>query len=233
MIESIEKQNVADIVYRKMLDMVIEGNWKEGDMIPSENDLCEAFSVSRNTIRQGIHRLSALGILTSRQGKGTFVQRIDAGFYMNLLVPAVFLGDKDSISVLEFMKAIQVECARIVCRNAKTEDIQKLAAYMEKMRTTKDYARYFEYDMGYHFYLAELTGNPLFIKCTDIATQLLHVYLQAIVEFHGSHRSIEQHQDCYEALLRRDVDCAARVMGEHYDMLLKRMSDWLDRKTND
>jgi len=230
MIQSIERQNIADIVYRKMLDMVIEGNWKEGDMIPSENELCEAFSVSRNTIRQGIHRLSALGILSSRQGKGTFVQKIDASFYLNLLVPAVFLGDNDSISVLEFMKSIQVESVRIVCRNAKTEDIAALMGYINKMKTTEDYAKYFEHDMAYHFYLAELTGNNLFIKSMDIATKLLHVYLQDIVAFHGSDRSIEQHEGCYKALLERDVDRAVKIMEEHYDMLLHRMEDWLKQK---
>lgn len=30
MIESIEKQNVVDIVFHKMLDMIIEGYWKQG-----------------------------------------------------------------------------------------------------------------------------------------------------------------------------------------------------------
>ena len=230
MIQSIKKQNIADIVYHKMLDMVIEGNWKQGEMIPSENELCEAFSVSRNAIRQGIHRLSALGILTSQQGKGTFVQKIDASFYLNLLVSAVFLGDKDSINVLEFMKSIQLESVRIVCRSASDKDIAALAGYIDKMKNTDDYTLYFERDMAYHFYLAELTKNSLFIKSMDIATQLLRVYLRDIVAFHGSERSIEQHEECYHALLARDVQRAVRVMEEHYDMLLSRMGDWLKDK---
>ena len=48
MIQPIEKKNVADEVFEKMLNMIIEGDWKKGEMIPSENELREAFSVSHS-----------------------------------------------------------------------------------------------------------------------------------------------------------------------------------------
>jgi GntR family transcriptional repressor for pyruvate dehydrogenase complex len=231
MIESIEKQNIADIVYHKMLDMIIEGYWKEGEMIPSENELCEAFSVSRNTIRQSVQRLSALGILRSRQGKGTYVEKIDMGFYLNLLVPALFLNEADSLSILEFMKSIQVECVRIVCRKATDEKLKVLEDYMNKMKTANDYDSYFNYDMEYHFYLAKITENRLFIKSMEIVEKLLHVYLRDIVAFHGSKMSIGQHEECYSAMMERDVKKAVEIMETHYDMLLERMSDWLANKS--
>lgn len=230
MIETIKKQSVSDLVYNKMLDMIIEGHWKQGTMIPSENELCDSFSVSRNTIRQAIHRLSALGILDSHQGKGTFVRNMDAGFYLNLLSQAVFLGDKDSLSILEFMKSIQVESTRIVCKTASDDEIVALADFIHKMKTTTNYEDFFESDIGYHVYLSELTGNNLFVKSMEIASVLLHVYLRDIVAFHGSDMSIDQHVKCYEALLSRDVDKAVKVMEEHYDMLLQRMRSWLKNK---
>ena len=233
MIESIEKQNVADIVYHKMLDMIIEGNWKQGEMIPSENDLCEAFSVSRNTIRQSVHRLSALGLLRSRQGKGTYVEKINTSFYLNLVAPAVFLSEGDSISVLEFMKSIQVECVRIVCRKASDDETVVLADYLNKMKAANDYDSYFAHDIGYHMYLAKLTGNHLFIKSMEIVEKLLHVYLRDIVAFHGSKMSIDQHGDCYDAILSHDSRKAAEIMEEHYDMLLERMQDWLSKNPDE
>ena len=114
MIQPIEKKNVADEVFEKMLNMIIEGDWKKGEMIPSENELREAFTVSRSTVRQAVQRLSALGIVRSRQGKGTYVEQVDTSFYLNLLIPSLMLSGGDSISILEFTKSIQVECVRIV-----------------------------------------------------------------------------------------------------------------------
>lgn len=232
MIQPIEKKNIADLVFEKMLDMIVEGSWKQGEMIPSENELREAFSVSRSTVRQAVQRLSALGIVRSRQGKGTYVERLDTGFYLNLLVPSLMLSGGDSISILEFTKSIQAECVRIVAQRASDDEIGKLAEYLEQMRCAGDYESYFHFDMGYHSYLAQLTGNPLFIKALEIVENLLHVYLRDIVAFHGSKMSMEQHMECFEALQARDTERAVRIMLEHYDMLLNRMKDWLKWQEN-
>ncbi len=46
---------------------------KEGDLIPSEPELCELFQVSRITVRKAIDGLVREGLLQRVQGKGTFV----------------------------------------------------------------------------------------------------------------------------------------------------------------
>ena len=77
---------------------------------------------------------------------------------------------------------------RIVSQCASDEEIARLSDYLEQMRFAGDYESYFHFDMGYHSYLAQLTGNPLFIKAIEIVENLLHVYLRDIVAFHGSKR---------------------------------------------
>ncbi len=49
------------------------GNWKGGQKIPSEQELCKMFDVSRNTVRKAISDLIEEGILYIEHGKGTFV----------------------------------------------------------------------------------------------------------------------------------------------------------------
>lgn len=230
MIKAIEKTNISSAVYDKMMEMIVQGLWRQGEMIPSENELCEAFGVSRNTIRQGIQRLSALGILKSVQGKGTFVSEVDPGAYLNLLIPTMFLGEKDSISILQFMKAVQVESVRTVCKSASDESIVNLGAYVSYMGAADNYTDFFNYDSAYHHYLAELTGNSLFVKSMELATELLKVYLQDIVILHGGEKSLEQHDLCYRALLQRDTETAVKTIEEHYDMLIDRLTKFLSQK---
>ncbi len=50
-----------------------EGEWRPGEMIPSEIELAARFKVSQGTVRKAIDELAAENILTRRQGKGTFV----------------------------------------------------------------------------------------------------------------------------------------------------------------
>lgn len=56
-------------------DNIESGRYREGEKIPSETELSQAYSVSRITIRRAVEELSEEGYLTKRQGKGTFVNR--------------------------------------------------------------------------------------------------------------------------------------------------------------
>jgi GntR family transcriptional regulator len=49
------------------------GEWKPGDMIPSEFDLAARYRVSQGTVRKAIDELATDNLLVRRQGKGTFV----------------------------------------------------------------------------------------------------------------------------------------------------------------
>ena len=49
------------------------GEWKPGEVIPSEMDLASRFRVSQGTVRKAIDELAAENHLVRRQGKGTFV----------------------------------------------------------------------------------------------------------------------------------------------------------------
>src|ERR1019366_3330895 len=49
------------------------GEWKPGDLIPSEVELAGRFKVSQGTVRKAIDELSAENLVVRRQGKGTFV----------------------------------------------------------------------------------------------------------------------------------------------------------------
>jgi GntR family transcriptional regulator len=49
------------------------GEWKPGELIPSEVELAARYKVSQGTVRKAIDELSSENLLVRRQGKGTFV----------------------------------------------------------------------------------------------------------------------------------------------------------------
>jgi len=48
---------------------------EDGDVIPTEIELCEHFDISRPTVRQAINELVTEGHIVRRKGKGSFVSR--------------------------------------------------------------------------------------------------------------------------------------------------------------
>ncbi|PWI58142.1 hypothetical protein BM613_05500 [Sulfoacidibacillus thermotolerans] len=60
-----------------LVERIESGEWPEGTMIPTEQELMAQHGVSRTTVRQAILDLVASGDLVRRQGKGTYVARPD------------------------------------------------------------------------------------------------------------------------------------------------------------
>src|SRR5579884_2027130 len=58
-----------------MREKIRSGEWKPGDLIPSERELGETYGISRMTARQAITELVNEGVFYREQGKGTFVTR--------------------------------------------------------------------------------------------------------------------------------------------------------------
>jgi GntR family transcriptional regulator len=64
-------QQIADDLRRK----IETGDLAPGRQLPTELELREEYTASRNTVRDAIKRLSSLGLVESRPGSGTFVTR--------------------------------------------------------------------------------------------------------------------------------------------------------------
>ena len=60
-------------VFNRIKDSVRSGEYKKGDLIPSEKELMELMGVSRVTVRQALKMLSDSGIIETRKGKGSIV----------------------------------------------------------------------------------------------------------------------------------------------------------------
>ncbi|MBG0964935.1 GntR family transcriptional regulator [Bacillus sp. SRB1LM] len=94
----------------RLKDSIEKGHWTLGDKIPSENQLMEQFSVSRNTVKKAIEELVQEGILYRIQGKGTFVakpklQQSLMGFYsFSKVLKEKGMNPKDIILKIEEVK---------------------------------------------------------------------------------------------------------------------------------
>jgi GntR family transcriptional regulator len=64
-------------LYQQIKALILQslqgGEWKPGDVIPSEMDLAARYRVSQGTVRKAIDELAAENLVVRRQGKGTFV----------------------------------------------------------------------------------------------------------------------------------------------------------------
>ncbi|MGI6340225.1 MAG: GntR family transcriptional regulator [Bacteroidales bacterium] len=65
--------------YRKLYEIlrrqILDNIYSEGDMLPSENELCSLYGMTRPTVRQALANLANDGFIKKKQGKGSFIHR--------------------------------------------------------------------------------------------------------------------------------------------------------------
>src|SRR5690554_2207647 len=124
-IKPIRKTHVTEEVFLQMKQMIIDKNWKPGDKLPSEHELCELFGVSRGTIRNALQKLATLDLIETRVGEGSFIKEIDNTAPLNSLLPTVYFED-DIEAILEFRREIETGTAALAATKANKEDIKEL-----------------------------------------------------------------------------------------------------------
>ncbi len=125
--------------YRPLYDQIkvlltqslIGGEWRPGDMIPSEIELASRFKVSQGTVRKAIDSLASENILIRRQGKGTYVATHDEDVIkLRFLRLTAVTGQKEVLQN-EFLSCTKSKADAYI---AKILDVKASAATIEVKR---------------------------------------------------------------------------------------------------
>ncbi|HKG08244.1 MAG TPA: GntR family transcriptional regulator [Pedobacter sp.] len=86
-------------LYQKIIDdlrtAIDKDQYKKGELLPSENDLCKTYNTTRVTIRQALSALMISGHITRRHGKGSIVSEPKKGLgILSLRGVTAGIGDK-------------------------------------------------------------------------------------------------------------------------------------------
>lgn len=63
-------------LYEILRKHITDGVYREGDLLPSENELCQLYSMTRPTVRQSLSKLASDGYIRKHQGKGSIVHQL-------------------------------------------------------------------------------------------------------------------------------------------------------------
>jgi len=91
---------------------LVAGEWRPGEVIPSELELASRFKVSQGTVRKAIDELAAENILMRRQGKGTFVATHTEEHNQYRFLRIVELNGKQDVPISKL-----INCERIKADN--------------------------------------------------------------------------------------------------------------------
>lgn len=117
--------------FREIRSYIINNGLKPGDMLPTEQAMCERWGVSRNVLREAIKSMELMGMVQACPGRGTQVKDFNLDFiFQNVLF--FNMGDpEDDARVREMFgirKMLELGYMRQAFKALSGEDI----AYMRK-----------------------------------------------------------------------------------------------------
>ncbi len=208
------KPRVSEMIFCRLRDSIAAGQWKPGEKIPSENELCAELGVSRVSVRAAIQKLASIGLVESRQGGGTFVCKLSGDQHLNAMIPFITLSKPDRINVLEFRKIVETESAGLAALRADASMVQRMYAATDRMEQAQTEEEITRFDMEFHRLIAEATRNDIILKVFDVLRDTYFAILKENVSLFGS-TGAEYHRKITAAIeLRRDV-LARQEMTRH------------------
>lgn len=210
-VKPIQKQSVSEGVYKQLLNMIKSGELESGSKLPSENKLSQMFNVSRISIRTALHKLEAVGLVETRNGEGTYVQKPDLHSLMEPVLETMNLSSKDIIDVLKFRKLIEGYSAQQFCKLHTQEDLELLKHCLEKMSKYSlegNVEKYSSWDARFHKQIVQCSGNRFIATVYDLASDSLTDHLCAMNRKLGFDLGTNYHNKIYQALVEGDVSKA-------------------------
>ncbi len=234
---------LGDDLYRSLASMIDRRELPEGARLPAEIELASQFGVSRPTVRETLARLRDEGLIASRRGSGSYVQRRPTP----VAAPA---GPSyraiDSVEQIkqsyEFRKAVEGEAAFLAAgahTDALIADVAKAVARLDAAVVER--AVGVEADFRFHLSVAAASGNSWFVATLQAMRAQIEVTIDIArtlsLSKSADHLQAvqDEHVAIYEAIRRRDPGAAREAMREHltktYDRILSGNDVLIDVQT--
>lgn len=214
----VSSNRLSSQVVEQFVTMLRDGELTPGERLPPERDLAERFGVGRNSIREALRELNMLGLVTSRHGEGTFVGTPDAAQMMTPFRAVIELSAPAAESILEFRLTFEPGVAALAARNITEDGQRRLKAALETFENALATESRAEHsDAGFHFAVAEATGNPAVIAVHQALLELLTDFRSKLSRdtYQPDNRVAVGHRELYAAIVAHDEEQARSVMQQH------------------
>ena len=224
-----------------IMELILERELEAGDPLPTENELSAALGVGRNTLRESLKVLQALGVIEIRHGFGMFVapNNFDA-----LADGLTFRGrlslrhhGQEALQLVDVRQALE---SGLIARAMDLMTAERLAAVEESVLRMESLAgageNFVEADADFHRRLFEPLNNELLVSLLGAFWKVyrrIHLELRGLepgglgpgaAEDAGLLETAAVHRGIYEAVASGDKVLAAQRLNSHFDGIRGRIS---------
>jgi DNA-binding GntR family transcriptional regulator len=188
-------------VYETLVDLIVSAELGPGQHLV-ETDLARQLGVSRQPVREALHRLEAEGWLDLRPSQGAFVH-----------VPT----EQEVDELLNVRELLEAETARLAARAATPEQVKQLREIWQSGRAAVDAADVSAAvadNNAFHAAVAAIAGNSVLADLAGIVGNRVRWYYSLVAPAR-SQGSWEEHGEMIDAIEAHDEARAILIARRH------------------
>lgn len=220
-------------VQEAVKEIIVRRGLTSGDPLPTETELMQELDIGRNSIREALKALQAVGIVDIRHGFGMFVGEMSLNGLVDELAFHSRIAPQDEPSHLAYLTEIREVlenglAARLIDRHGDDlldllDPVREVIAQMEAEAQVGAVAP--ETDRRFHDLLYRPLGNPLVSRLLGAFWQ---VYYELSEELGAPDESPSyvalKHRDIYTAVIAKDRAAVEAAMSAHFAGIRTRLA---------
>jgi DNA-binding GntR family transcriptional regulator len=208
-LEPITQQSTPSLVADKIRAAIGHGDFPPGAQL-HEAELARMLGVSRGPLREGLQRLTQEGLLVSIRNRGVFVIEMTP----------------DNVSDMYAVRsAIERAAIGLIIRGDAETAAKSLTRICEAMARSTSVEERSESDIAFHEELVDLSGSPRLKRVHQTLITETRMCIQALADSYAlSDDRVAEHQAIADAIAAGDPGAADRLMVDHMDDALARLS---------
>ncbi|MED1468870.1 FadR/GntR family transcriptional regulator [Bacillus salipaludis] len=225
---------ISETVQKFLCDLIQNKNLKPGDPLPSERELAKWLEVSRTSVREALQTLSEKGIITKQIGKGAFVKKNpfveDREISKSLMMS---MDVNNSLELLEFRKAIEVEIAYLAAKRIQSYDIQILENSLIDLEVCiKMESSIIVPDLVFHGTLARSINNEVMIQTYNSISDFFKRVRIEMAVYDDVQNALYYHQQILNAIKNGEAERSSKLMREHIEDVQQHYQNMLKQLQN-
>lgn len=147
---------LADGVERSLIRFIRHRTLRPGDLLPKEEEIAHELNISRLSVREGIGRLKALGLIEPRRRRGTVLRKPEPFLSFGKIASTNLFSDDDRQDFIEMRIALELGMCELIY-------MRKTAEALRELRKIAEHIADIPSDVAFHTSLMKISGN----RCVD------------------------------------------------------------------
>lgn len=215
---SLEYRTMQEIVYEKIRDAILGGQYSPGQRLVAE-ELARELGVSRMPVREALHRLESAGLVDSTPHRGTVVSE---------------LSQEEIIEIYHIRAVLEGLAARLATPQLAPRDHAQLETILNEMaraEQSRDIQCFLNLNREFHLVIWRAAHAPRLLALLENLYATSQRYRSISLYLPGRlHQVADEHRQIAAELARGDANAAERTANEHHENTAKRLLKSIEEK---